>query len=96
MKSTSTPPAHTTTRHKDQAERQAFFERAYLALLSSAMSQFEAYDSDGNTVRLYSHPELDRQEELLSEKEHANLIRNRDNQALEQQFEEALHQDRSG
>jgi hypothetical protein len=40
-------------------ERQTFFERAYLALLASALNQFEVRGSDGQLTQLYQHTKLE-------------------------------------
>jgi hypothetical protein len=55
--------AKLSTRSKDQSERQAFFEKAYLSLLSSALSQFEVRDKNGDLQTVYDHCALAEKEQ---------------------------------
>jgi hypothetical protein len=75
MKST-TQTASSPARSKDQSERQQFFKECYLALLSSALSQFEVRNRDGDEQLIYDHVEL-AEEELK-----ASAAFNRDDQKL--------------
>jgi len=52
--------SHQSTKSKDREhERDAFCERCFLSLLSSALSQFEFRNKDADLQLLYDHPKLE-------------------------------------
>jgi hypothetical protein len=58
-----------------EEERRVFFERCYLALLSSALNQFEVRDRDGQLRQQYEHPKLEAREKAETERfDNGNML----------------------